>query len=120
MIDVKLLIGGSSSKFFHLREFDQDKQYIKSNWIFILLSLALLIVTMATVPERRYLFYIFPFLIIFCTIPIQRVVEYGLSTFSFTDKQKNLFLIIFILIVIILSGYFTIVHFGKPDLILEN
>src|SRR3989344_538622 len=105
---------------FSFRAFDQDKQYIKSNWIFILLSLAFLIVTMAIVPERRYLYYIFPFLIIFCTIPIQRVVEYGLSTFSFTEKQKNLVLFTFILIVIILSGYFTIVHFGKPDLVLEN
>ena len=105
---------------FSFRAFDQDKQYIKSNWIFILLSLAFLIVTMAIVPERRYLYYIFPFLIIFCTIPIQRVVEYGLSTFSFTDKQKNLVLFTFILIVIILSGYFTIVHFGKPDLVFEN
>jgi len=105
---------------FSFRSFDQDKYYIKSNWIFILLSLALLSATMAIVPERRYLFYIFPFLIIFCTIPIQRVVEYGLSTFSFTVKQKNLVLLTFILIVIIVSGYFTIVHFGKSDLVLEN
>jgi len=105
---------------FSFRAIDQEGQYIKSNWIFILLSLALLIITMAIVPERRYLFYIFPFLIIFCTIPIQRVVEYGLSTFSFTEKQKNLILLIFILIVIILSGYFTIMQFGKPDLVLEN
>jgi len=105
---------------FSFRAFEQDGSYIKSNWSFILLSLALLIITMSVVPERRYLFYIFPFLIIFCTIPIQRVVEYGLSTFSFTEKQKKVFLIVFILIVIILAGYFTIVHFGKPDLILEN
>lgn len=105
---------------FSFRAFDQDKQYIRSNWLFILLSLAFLIIIMAIVPERRYLFYIFPFLIIFCTILLQRVVEYGLSTFSFTKKQKNLFLIIVILIVVILSGYFTIVHFGKPDLVFEN
>ena len=105
---------------FSFKTLNQDSKYIKSNWIFILLSLALLVFTMAIVPERRYLFYIFPFLIIFCTIPIQRVVEYGLSTFSFTEKQKNLFLIMFILIVIILSGYFTIMHFGKPDVVFEN
>ena len=105
---------------FSFRILDQDSKSIKANWIFILLSLALLIITMAIVPERRYLFYLFPFLIIFCTIPIQRVVEYGLSTFSFTEKQRSIFLIIFIIIIIILSGYFTIVHFGKPDLVLEN
>jgi len=105
---------------FSFRTFDQDSKYIKSNWIFILLSLASLIITMSIIPERRFLLYIFPFLIIFCTIPIQRVVEYGLSTFSFTEKQKNVFLIMIILFIIILSGYFTIIHFGKPDLVLEN
>src|SRR3989344_4671037 len=105
---------------FSFRACDQDSKYIRSNWIFILLSLALLSITMANVPERRYLFYIFPFLIIFCTIPLQRITEYGLSTFSFTEKQKNLFLIIIIIIVILLSGYFTIAHFGKPDLVFEN
>ena len=105
---------------FSFRAFDQDSRYINANWIFILLSLAFLIITMVSIPERRFLYYIFPFLIIFCTIPIQRVIEYGLSVFSFTEKQKNIFLIIIILIVIILSGYFTIVHFGKPDLVLEN
>jgi len=105
---------------FSFRTLDQDSRYIKANWIFILLSIALSLITMAIVPERRYLFYIFPFLIIFCIVPIQRVVEYGLSTFSFTKKQKNFFLIIFITVVIILSGYFTIVHFGKLDLVLEN
>lgn len=105
---------------FSLRAFDQDSKYIRSNWVFILLSLAFLIVTISNVPERRYLFYIFPFLIIFGTIPIQRLTEYGLSTFSFTKKQKNLFLVIVILIIVILSGYFTTVRFGKPDIVLEN
>ena len=48
------------------------------------------------------------------------MVEYGLSTFSFTKKQKNIFLIIVILIVIILSSFFTVFQYGKPDLVLEN
>jgi len=66
---------------FSFRAFDQNTQYIKANWIFILASLGLMVVTFSIVPERRYLFFLFPFLIIFATIPIQRVVEYGLSTF---------------------------------------
>jgi hypothetical protein len=47
-------------------------------------------------------------------------VEYGLSAFSFTKKQKNIFLIIVIFIVIILSGCFTVFGFGKPDVSFEN
>jgi predicted small secreted protein len=79
-----------------------------------------MLIVIAVIPERRFLYFLLPFLIIFSVIPIQRVVEYGLSTFSFTKKQKNIFLIIVIFIVIILSGCFTVFGFGKPDVSFEN
>jgi hypothetical protein len=60
-----------------------------------------------------------PFLLIFSVIPIQRVTEYGLNTFSFSRKQKDIFLIIVLIIVIILSGLFTL-RYEKPDHTLEN
>jgi len=44
-----------------------------------------------------------PFLIIFSVIPIQRVVEYGLSTFTFSRKQKDVFLTGIVITAIILS-----------------
>jgi hypothetical protein len=69
-------------------------------------------------PENRLLFQIFPFLIILCTIPLQRVVTYGLSTFSFSEKQKNLFLVGVIAIIILLSGLFTL-RFEPPDPVLD-
>ena len=105
---------------FSFRAFDQDRKYIKANWIFILLSIASMLVIIAIIPEKRYLFFLLPFLIIFSVIPIQRVVEYGLSTFSFTKKQKNIFLTIVIFIVVILSAYFTIFQYEKPDFVFEN
>ena len=105
---------------FSFRAFEQDRNYIRANWIFILLSIASMLIVIAVIPERRFLFYLLPFLIIFSIIPIQRVVEYGLSTFSFTKKQKNIFLIIVIFIIIILSGCFTVFGYGKPDVDFEN
>lgn len=93
---------------FSFRVFDQNKQLIKANWILIIVILSLSIVTFAVIPERRFLFFMYPFLIIFATIPIQRVTEYGLSTFSFSEKQKNIFLVIVVSIAIILSGLFTL------------
>jgi hypothetical protein len=105
---------------FSFRAFDQDKNYIRANWIFILLSIASMLIVIAVIPERRFLFFLLPFLIIFSVIPIQRVVEYGLSTFSFTKKQKNIFLIIVIFIVVVLSSYFTVFQYEKPDMIFEN
>ena len=56
---------------------------------------------------------------IFSVIPVQRVIEYGLSTFSFSRKQKDIFLVSVIIILIILSGFFTL-RYEKLDTILEN
>ena len=70
---------------FSLRAFDQKSRYIKANWIFIISSILLLSVIISVVPEKRFLFFLMPFLVIFSVIPIQRVTEYGLNTFSFSS-----------------------------------
>ncbi len=105
---------------FSFRPFDQNKKLIFNNWIFILVTLTPMIIAFSVVPDRRFLYYLFPFLIIFATLPIQRLIEYGLSTFSFSDKQKNLSLLIIIAIVMGLSLTFTLAQFGIPDLEEEN
>ncbi len=105
---------------FSFRAFDQNSQFIKANWIFILVSLGFMIITFSIIPERRFLFFLFPFLIIFATIPIQRVVKYGLSTFQFSDRQKSVFLILIISITFFLSTAFAVMQYGKPDATLEN
>ena len=104
---------------FSFRAFDQKLQYIKANWVFILSSILIMSVLVSVVPEKRFLFFILPFLIFFSVIPIQRVTEYGLNTFSFSRKQKDIFLIIVISIVIILSGLFTM-RYEQTDYTLEN
>ena len=104
---------------FSLRAFDQNKRFIQANWLFIILSLATLVLTFSLIPDKRYLFFVLPFLIIFCTIPIQRVVQYGLNTFTFNQRKKDIFLISVIIVVIILSGLFTM-RYGVPDVELEN
>ena len=102
---------------FSFRAFDQKSNFIKANWIFILTSTGLLIFIMAIIPEKRFVLYLLPFLIIFSVIPIQRVVEYGLSTFSFSRKQKDLFLIGVLITIIILSSILIIRY--APDSELE-
>ena len=104
---------------FSFRAFDQDKKLILANWLFIILSLGSLIPVFSLIPDQRHLYFIFPFLIIFCTIPIQRVTEYGLSTFSFSQKQKSIFLVIVVSIVLVLSVWFTL-RYDVSDPLLEN
>tara|TARA_Y100000590_G_scaffold358755_1_gene414283 strand:- start:3204 stop:4871 length:1668 start_codon:yes stop_codon:yes gene_type:complete len=104
---------------FSFRAFDQQKKRITANWLFIILSLCSLILIFSIIPDKRHLFYIYPFLIIFSIIPLQRVTEYGLSTFAFSQKRKTIFLVIVISIVLILSIWFTM-RYGETDNILEN
>lgn len=105
---------------FSFRAFDQNIKFIKSNWTFILISLGFMVITFSIIPERRFLLFLFPFFIIFATIPIQRIIEYGLSTFQFSNFQKNIFLIITVSVILFLSVLFTVFQYGKIDVTLEN
>ena len=70
-------------------------------------------------PDKRLLYQLLPFLIIFSVIPFQRVIVYGLTTFSFSNKQKNVFLLGVIVVIILLSCTFAL-RYGQPDQILDN
>ena len=104
---------------FSLRSFAQDKDYIKSIWVLMLITLGSVVIQFSIVSDMRFIYHIFPFLIILSTITIQRVVKYGLSTFSFSEKQKNFFLVSVICVVIILSGTFTL-KVDMPDKLLNQ
>ena len=58
---------------FSFRAFDQKQNLIWANWIFILGNIAVLIVVIATVPERRFLLLLYPLLIIFSVNPVGNV-----------------------------------------------
>ena len=105
---------------FSLRAFDQKQNLIWANWIFILGTIITLIVVISTVPERRFLLLLYPFLIIFSVIPIQRLVEYGFSTFAFTQKQKNISLFSILILILVLSIVFTVNQYEQPNVIFEN
>ena len=108
---------------FSLRLVDQKLTRIKANWIMIIIIISILIIPFAIVDERRYLFVLFPFLIILSVIPIQRVTKYGLNTFSFNRRQKSGFLVIVASTILISSSVFTIgiagFGFGPPNTALE-
>ena len=101
----------------------QKLKNIKSKWIMILVLIGVLVIPFTIVDERRYLFSLFPFLIILSVIPIQRVTKYGLNTFSFNRRQKSGFLVIVASTILISSSVFTIgiagFGFGPPNTALE-
>jgi hypothetical protein len=104
---------------FSLRPFAQDKDYMKSIWILLLINLGSLIIVFSVWADMRLIYHVFPFLIIISTIAIQRIVKHGLSTFQFSEKQKNFFLVGIIGVVIILSGTLTL-RMGESDKLLDQ
>ena len=98
----------------------QNNKYLNSLWIFVIVSLGVSVITFSIVNERRFLFYIYPFFAIVGTLTIQKISEHKLNILSNSDMSKNIFLIGFVILIIILSGLFTVTQYGKPDLILEQ
>jgi len=108
---------------FSLRPVEQKLKNIKANWIMIITLISVLIIPFAIIDERRFLLPIFPFLIILSTIPIQRITNYGLNTFSFNERKKSIFLVAIVSIVLLLSITFTMgigeFGYGLPNSALE-
>ena len=104
---------------FSIRSFAQDKDYIKSIWILLLVNLGSLIIVFSTWGDMRLIYHVFPFIIIISTIVIQRVVKHGLSTFQFSEKQKNFFLVGIISIVIISASILTL-RMDESDKLLDQ
>ena len=104
---------------FSIRSFAQDKDYIKSIWILLLVNLGFLIMVFSVWGDMRLIYHVFPFIIIISTIVIQRVVKHGLSTFQFSEKQKNFFLVGVIGIVIISASILTL-RMDESDKLLDQ
>ena len=104
---------------FSIRSFAQDKDYIKSIWILLLVNLGSLIMVFSIWGDMRFMYHVFPFIIIISTIVIQRVVKHGLSTFQFSEKQKNFFLVGIISIVIISASILTL-RMNESDELLDQ
>ena len=104
---------------FSLRAFDQEKKYIQSNWILILITLVPFIFYFAILPEKRFIYHVYPFLIILAIIPLQRLIEYGLSTFSYDDRQKKIVLVGIMGAVLVSSCFYTL-RYDLPDPVLND
>ena len=104
---------------FSFRAFDQEKKFMQSNWILILITLASFVIFFAVLAEKRLIYSMFPFLILLAVIPLQRLVEYGLSTFSYNERQKKLFLVGVMVAVLISSSLYTL-RYDIPDPMLND
>ena len=80
-----------------------DKKLVRANWILLIVTVVPVTTTYAVLPDIRFLLPLIPFLILFAVIPIQRIIENGLTGLAFSTKQKRIVLISIIAVILVLS-----------------
>jgi len=91
---------------------------IRALWITILVTIVSMIVSFSVIPDKRLMFFLFPFLSIFATLPIKKLIEHK-SDKIFSINIKNILLVIVGVSVIIVSALYTS-YYERPDSILEK
>ena len=71
-------------------------------------------------PDKRLIYHTFPFLIIFSGLFIQKIIDNGLNTFSFSQKQKNIVLVSIVISLLILSCTFTLRYDSPSNMMYEE
>lgn len=101
-------------------------QVIKKNfkiiplWIFILISLFTMIITFSIVNERRFLYHLYPVLIIISVFGLEKIFNTYFSELLFFKKYKNITLFTIAIIIILSSIIFTFNQYTLIDKELEN
>jgi hypothetical protein len=100
--------------------FSVSRTLIGSLWIMLLGSISIFVIYFSIMPDKRLLYHTFPFLIILSTIFVQKIIQNGLSTFSFSQQQKNLIILFIIVLILIASCIFTIRYDSPSELIYKE
>ena len=97
-----------------------QKSLIGSLWVMLLGSLIIFIIYFSIMPDKRLIYHTFPFLIIFSGLFIQKIIDNGLNTFSFSQKQKNIVLVSIVISLLILSCTFTLRYDSPSNMMYEE
>lgn len=106
--------------FFSIHQLIKKKFEIIPLWIFIILSLLTMILTFSIVNERRFLFHLYPFIIIISIFGLEKIFSGYLNQFYLFKKNRNLILTTITIIIISTSILFTFNQFNNTDKVLEN
>ena len=105
---------------FSFRHSSISKSKIGSLWIMLLGSLSIFVIFFSIIPDKRLIYHTLPFLIIFSTIFLQKIIQNGTSTFSFSKKQKNLTIFCIVAFILVTSCMFTIRYDSPSDSIYKE
>ena len=97
-----------------------QKSLIGSLWVMLLGSLSIFIIYFSIMPDKRLIYHTFPFLIILSGLFIQKIIDNGLNTFSFSQKQKNIVLVSIVISLLILSCTFTLRYDSPSNMMYEE
>jgi len=105
--------------YFSVKSSGINRTHLVAIWVFIIAAMATMVLAFSVIPDKRLIFFLFPFFSIIATIPIMKLQYNKTNKFLRSMNQNNILVLTIIASVVIVSAVYTL-SYESPDPILEK
>ena len=105
--------------YFSVKSSGINRTHLVAIWVFIIAAMATMVLAFSVIPDKRLIFFLFPFFSIIATIPIMKLQYNKTNKFLRSINQNNILVLTIIASVVIVSAVYTL-SYESPDHILEK
>ena len=105
--------------YFSIKSSGINRNPLTALWVLLITAMCTMVLAFSVIPDKRLIFFLFPFFSIFATIPIMKLQYNKSNKFLHSINQNNVLILTVIVSVVIVSAVYTL-GYEKPDPILER
>ena len=105
--------------YFSIKSSGINRNPLTALWVLLITAMCIMVLAFSVIPDKRLIFFLFPFFSIFATIPIMKLQYNKNNKFLRSINQNNVLILTVVVSVIIVSTAYTL-GYEKPDPILER
>ena len=105
--------------YFSIKSSGINRNPLTALWVLLITAICTMVLAFSVIPDKRLIFFLFPFFSIFATIPIMKLQYNKSNKFLHSINQNNVLILTVIISVVIVSAVYTL-GYEKPDPILER
>ena len=105
--------------YFSIKSSGINRNPLTALWVLLITAMCTMVLAFSVIPDKRLIFFLFPFFSIFATIPIMKLQYNKSNKFLHSINQNNVLILTVIISVVIVSAVYTL-GYEKPDPILER
>ena len=105
--------------YFSIKSSGINRNPLTALWVLLITAMCTMVLAFSVIPDKRLIFFLFPFFSIFATIPIMKLQYNKNNKFLRSINQNNVLILTVVVSVIIVSTAYTL-GYEKPDPILER